>query len=486
MDKYIRFLGYGGLLVSAFVVAIHAVHDLGMAPDSMRYALVADQMLSGRGLRVPIIWFQRSPITPDSFGTVPFLCQPPLLPAFLAMLGGVTPDGLLAAQFLNIASHLIVVVFSFLIARKICGSLPGAVVGMSVAFSFCLVHSLNFLCSDPLFIAFVAVAVWSLVASRESSRKWEFAFLSGLMAAAAIGTRFCGVALLPMFIWEFVLEWKNKTIWSAIRLLSLSLSVPLIAITILAARNVLLSGSIRGFYQTDPGRSVFDAFYGFVFMTARQFGVNNIGLKMVSGILFLAIPIAAMFYFRSRKSIYRAFGTGLDLVMLFVFSYTGLLTYAMANYQPVFESRFAAPLIPFCLILLVVALDLGWRSMQGGHLGTLAKYGRIMAITLVLVYTVREYSLHPKDNSLPVWRNFNQAFLSSDTYKWITEHCSSGSVIATNGAFNVAFFAKCPTLRLPSRSWNKLIDLPNDMDSRLPQRMSEVGARYLVIFSGPQ
>ncbi len=462
----------------AGLAGLYATYHIRLSPDSMHYALASQQIRSGRGVRVPIIPFQGP--SADTRGTVPFLIQPPLLPLFLALLGGVAPGKVWPAQVLNIFSHTAIALFSCLIAKRLCGASFGIITGIAVAFALPLLLVSQYLWSEPLFIALVVMCIWCLQMSRYVNREQFPLYGAGLLAAAAIATRFAGVALIPLFLWETIRIWKSRTEKSAIVFRIIAFLVPLCIVAILFVRNYVLSGTIRGFQCPNPQRSIYAAICSVMQGIALQFGIK--GFKAQIAILFLIFLVIVILVRSKMDRNIQALKKGLDMIILFMVSYTGVIIVAMVRYQPHLELRFVAPLVPFILITAVFIIELAWRSMTVTRIHKLLLHsGRIIFIILIIVGLL--FTLWWKSSFFSPVETVNKRFLSSQTFGWLKTSLPPETIIATNEPFKVAFWGGYPTLRLINRLWNPYHDIPDDMCYQLPRRMSEVGSHYLILFA---
>jgi multisubunit Na+/H+ antiporter MnhC subunit len=447
----------------------------------MRFALVSQQILSGKGLRMPIIGGGESPDKPDSSGTVPFLVQPPLLPIVYAIFGGVTPEKVWPAQVLNIFSHIMVAIFSCLIVGRLRSTGVGIATGIAVAFAFPLLDVSHYAWSEPLFIALVITSIWCLMSSRHLKPRWSYVLGSSCLSAAAIATRTAGVALLPLFLWEAILMWKNRNRQTNINFNLLWLLIPFVTVGILFTRSYLLSGTIRGFDQPDPERTWCAAIYGIMCDIGGQLGIYGLGDKFLLGFFFSVPLIFILIFLNSQKDeFFQIFWSGFDLVIVFIAIYTGVIIYTMHKYQPLFERRYTAPLLPFLIISAMVILDFGWRTLLVTRMCKYANHGLMLSLVLIIGLIIYRTYSHPLTLYL---ENANKKFVESQTYCWLIKECPARSIVYTNKAFRLAFFGGYPTLRLATREHYPNFHIPDDMQTQLPKSMSEVGARYLILFA---
>lgn len=480
-----RLWGVMAVVACAVSAGLLVTHRMGLTADSMRYALVSQELLSSATLRWPVIPFDESLNAPDARGTVALLEQPPGFPIVLAALGSVRPDRMWPSRVVNVCCHVVIAVVSMLITSRLCDRTVGVLAGIIVAVASPLLSISHFVWSEGLFTALVMLSVWFLLLSRQSGSRTGHLLISGVFAAGAMATRFAGVALLPLFLWDGFVSCKRARLRTGVRHLLVSGAASALVAASLLTRNLVCSGTIRGMSQPRPEHAWDELLGGLTGMMGAQFGLRHLGTTLCLVALLGGVAIAAfVLMFADRKNTQRLLKAGFDMILAFAVSYTLVISYAMFSYQPRFEIRFMTPLLPFMVICVVIVADAVCRWL--GHIadGRGARCGFIAFLLLiVLMQCYRSFS----NRADFVSQNADaRAFLDSQTYRWLAEHCTADSVVATNRPFLVPFFAGCSALRLPSRGWNSHTVIPEDMDARLPQRMSQVGARYLVLFAGPE
>ena len=135
------------------------------------------------------------------------------------------------------------------------------------------------------------------------------------------------------------------------------------------------------------------------------------------------------------------------------------------------------------LVLWVVAVTKGWQQLslfQRHKLGyKVACRGALVVLVVALAFGtcfLGKGYYSPQSNV--------DSLTNTTVFKWLRDNCPPGTIVATNMEFEVSFFADCPSLSLPSRWWWKKWRIPSDMHSRLPGKMRQVGARYVVLFCG--
>jgi 4-amino-4-deoxy-L-arabinose transferase-like glycosyltransferase len=472
--------GAGIILVAACALftSFLGARYIQLTNDSMRYALVSQNIFKGHGVKLPMTEFYGQ--LPDSSGKTHFLMQPPLYPILLGAMGGITPERLWPGKVINIISHIAITIICFLIAHRLCGMGPALAAGLATAFCVPLLYLCQFLWSESLFILFTAVCIWFLIMARSAKRAWFFIFGAGLFAVAAITTRFIGAALLPLFLWDAFVTWKKRADRTLTVVYGLGLLTGIVTLTVLFVRNYIICGTIRGFEQPDPQRMVLEALSGVFIKTQQQIGIINLAI-IAAGMLtwfFIAAKKRDIAEVEIQKAS-KGPGGGIDLISVFISSYLILLIYAMTNYQPHFEKRFFVPIIPFVILAAVNSAEyiaVTSRLIPARH----REFVRAGLLSLIVIYSAVSFGTKVSDMCKPVT---NETFKQLQTFAWLREHVNQKKIITTNERFKLAFYGDYPVLQLPSRAWDSRKVVPKDMDVQLPRRMAKVKAEYLALFA---
>lgn len=462
------------------MAALLSVNNIKLTPDSFEYGMVSQQIIAGNGIRVPLIWLE-SHLEPIN-GTVPFLLHPPLLPLLLAVLGGVTPHHYLAAQLLNVVCYVIISIFTYFLVKRISTRWLGMLAAVLVAVSFPMLRVNHFIWTEVLFISLTTATIFFVTGSRDSDHGNVNArlILGSICASAAIMSRYVGVALIPIFIWEVVVLIKNKRVTSKYISSIVSIILPVVTAAALFIRNYLFSGLLRGIDLPEVERSFLSAFKGTAKMIFSQFDLGN---RSAAVIIAFALLFLVYVYFNKelRREMSKLFFSGLDVIIIYVLSYTGLIFISMVYKQPNFEVRFMSPLVPYLYILVIVSLYFIWNSLRFRVSSKVLSGGIMLFLCILTVGTLYKTYLQ-----LPYFfdnKDRNYSFLNSCTYKWIAQNYKKDVAIATNEPFRLSFFGGYFVIKLPSSNWDKFTKIPENMDSLLPERMSVLGARSLALFN---
>jgi hypothetical protein len=480
--KYAVYI-YGIVLISAVIPALLAVKHIRISPDSMIYSLVSQEILSGNGIRLPIIYDMKDHID-FTGGSVPYLGEPPLLPMLFAMLGGVTPQSYLAAQIINVFSHVIISIFTFLLMKKLYdNNVIALLAGVLVSVSIPLLKLTHYILSDTLCIAFTIVAIYFLTLPRHYDRYQvdRNLYIASICTSAAVLTRFAGVALIPAFLWgTFVLK-SNKNIKLSSLSTVLSSALPVITIGALFTITYIISGSIHGWNPPPPDRSYFSAFTATLKMIFLQFDLGERPVALLS--IFSILLILYIFLNSSvRKEISKYVQSGLDVIIVFFFSHTLLITYAMAKSQTVFELRYMSPLVPFLFILSIIIIAVAGKIIKTRGESKLSLCVVILSLGAITFGNCYKTYMNSGMFSAKSKQEGHYRILNSLTYNWIRENYKNNVIITTNRSFHLSFFGGYSTIRLPHKRFNKNSRIPDNMESFLPDRMSKFGSRVLALF----
>jgi 4-amino-4-deoxy-L-arabinose transferase-like glycosyltransferase len=479
-NKYAIYM-YGILLISSVLPALLAVTNLKVSPDSMVYALISQEILSGHGIKIPIIYDLR-----DNFlfinGAVPYLGEPPFLPILFALLGGVTPQSLLPAQIINVISLAAITIFTFMLMKKLYNNGHIALLtGVLVSISYPMLWNANRVLTESLFIALTTAMLFFLIVSRssDSSKSLGYFLIASICSTAAILTRFAGVGLLPAFFWvTFVLARNNR-----IRLRNISaifaITLPLITSAALFVYTYIISGSIHGWKPPATGRSYFDAFLVTIRMLPAQFQLGERPIPLIAIFIVLFLLYVSI-NDDGRRELQKYIHSGLDLIIIFAISYIAVIMYGMAESQTVIELRYMSPLVPFIFILCMIVLVVIFEILRRKGFTRLSLCGLMLSLFIITFGDV--YKTYVNSPELFTKNEGHYRILNSPTYKWIKENYGKNVIITSNRPYHLSFFGGYSTIRLPHRRFEKNTWVPDRMEQILPDRMSKFGSRVLALF----
>ncbi len=467
------------LILLSILAALPAVLNIKISPDSMIYSLMSQEVLSGNGMQIPIIKLVENYIPIK--GTIPYPEEGQLLPLLFALLGGVTPQNFLPAQIINVISHVVISVFTFLLMRKIHDNKGYALLtGILVSLAYPMLWNAHHMITESLFTAFTVVVLYFLVLSRhcENNRFIRNIFLASMCASLAIFTRFPGVTLIPVFFWEALILLKSNSKKSKYISAALATIPPIITVGILFIRNYLHSGTIFGWNPPPFERSYLDAFTGTMNMIFKQFslGARPVTLITIFAILFILYIIVNT---NSRRELSKYVHSGLDLVIVFIASYASLIIIAMAKSQSVYELRFVSPLVPYLFILCIIIIVFIWETVRLKGFSKLSLCGIIISLAIITFGNC--YKSYQRSGEFFYKQASRYSILKSPTYIWIKENYGEDTIIATNRPYEFSFFGGYSTMVFPHRRFDKNYRIDN-IGLILPGRMSAIGSRVLALF----
>ncbi len=475
-NKYAIWI-YVLIITVSVSAALLAVKNIRLTPDSITYSLVSQQIIAGNGLKVPMIFFERGNVPVN--GMVPLLIHPPLLPIMLALLGGVTPQSYLAAQILNVVCYMSISIFTFLLMRIFCDESIALLTAILVSISTPLLYVTHHIWTEPLFIALTVAAIYFLVVSRHSEGFLyrRNLFIAGICASAAIMTKYSGITLLVVFFWEAVLSLKNKRLWSKYKYTILAMTLPVITMVIIFARNYIISGLYNG-YSWSIKSSYQYAIEGAIKMFFLQFLLGKymgalIVIFMVVFILYILLNV------NLRRDLPKYFHSGMDLILIFIIGYLALIVYTFAEINPKLVTYYMAPLVPFLFIITIFIIVFTWERIRFQRFHRLSQVGIILFLSIItLGNCYKTYLFSPElfDKNEPFY-----SILHSCTYNWVIENYKKNTIIATNNPFNLSWFGGYSTVSL-SWEWYENDTRPEDIASEVNNMMVKAGAQVIVLF----
>ncbi len=485
------YVSAAAVAVVALVLGVYASHDVQVSPDSVGYAEVAQRWSSGQGLTRSRALFWS---TSAGVEVQPFTMQPPLYPMLLASMGNVGPGRLWPGRVLNTLGLLIAALSAFYTARRFGGAWAGLAAGLLVCASVPLLAICHWLWTDGLFTGLFALTVALLLRSRDAESKWGWQLGAGLSAALAFSLRYAGVALLPLFAWEWLTTRVQDRKLARVDGALLAPVPLLLAIVVLFGRNVLLTHSLTGLTLPVPmavhpvilAKSTLGVLRDLLALIGAQFGIWGSGLKSLLkvGFLFalLAPPIGIGLAQAVRLKQWERFrSSGLDLVGGAGAAYFILLAYVERTNVNLPEDRYVVPLVPLLLSGFVVCILWGWGSLRWPRAGRLLRWVAALSVCGLVLYQGRE-AVH----SWPELRAPGEPDVRlTQTCHWMTANLPAGAVVASNDSPGLQFYARWPAMALP-RLESGFRLLPEDMEEALPNRMAQVGAVHLVLLCGPE
>ncbi|MHB1313351.1 MAG: ArnT family glycosyltransferase [Gemmatimonadaceae bacterium] len=333
----------------------------GLDPDAMSYLGAAQSLVRDGTLRIPV-----APWSSDS-ATAPLAHFPPGYSAVLAVSIALGADARLAARIIQAAAAGLTTVAVMLLLWPVAGAW-GAVLGaLAVVISPAFVYVHLSVLSEPLFLALVTLALWSLV------RRPRAALLHGVIAAAATMVRYAGLSVAgAAALWalrDTSAPWRDR-LKRALYALAPSL-LAMAAWSLTRQRAPGAAVSIRKF-----------AIYGNWGPTLRQ-GAETVSHLLVPSLEWDPVPkiaalgtlaaLAAMGWSTTRAwddtspedTSARAMWERavLAAAALLALCYAGLVVASRALADPdiPFDFRLAVPLVPLAVVAVAVVAARSWR-----------------------------------------------------------------------------------------------------------------------------
>jgi hypothetical protein len=473
---------YTSLLISSTLIALFAVRNIKISPDSMLYSLMSQEILSGNGLKIPVIKLFDNYIPVN--GKVPYPEEAPLLSIVFALLGGVSHDNFLPAQIINSISLIAISLFIFLIMNKLHNNMSiSFITAILVSISFPILNVMNHIWTEPLFIAFSISTLYFMILSRQNAQSgfYKNIFTAGILATLAFLTRFSGLFLIPGFYWITLIMIKNKE--SVLKYSSsiFSSMLPLIAAGIIFIHNYTITSNIYGWEPPPFKRSFIDALTVTIQMIFQQFPLGRKFILLIVLFIFLFILLIILNIGNSRQEFRKYLNIGLDLAIILGISYIVLIALALSKSQPIFEVRFVFPLVPFLFVIFISCIVFFWKTIQSIGYRKLSLLG--LVLSLVIVTSVNCYKTYLRHRRFLAHKEESHySVLKTSTYKWTKEHYGKSTIITTNRAYPLSFFGGYTTVALPHKRFMPTTVVPENMEIILPERMSRFGSRVLVLF----
>lgn len=459
--------------------------------DAITYVLVAEELRAGRGLRAPLGALHADGPLPGPDATLPFTIQAPGYPLLLAALGA-SRDAVGRALAWNALCHALTAAAAAALALQLARSaLAAAVAGAGVAGALPLLAALRWTLADPTFVLLSAATALLLARARDAARPARLEVAAGVVAAAAVGVRYAGLALLaPLGAAALVAALRalpdRRAAARAGALAALRLAGPLLLVALLglgrgdpfaqdtprppAVALELLGGILADLPLmvaggTRAARSP-EATLGAVALTLTLLGA--LGASALSG--------------PTRRAL---LARGADAPLLVAAGTCALLLVAFGRRLNA-ESRYALPVLPPLLAAGAAAgallLD-RVRRLPSPAAPVLWKAGATLLVAAV--------GLLPLVTSLGVARRLEGPRaaplidLCPQTWARLRGHVPRGAPVLTNAASVVAWVERRPAFLVPQVELNTSYRLPTD-PGFLPRALRSMGGRHLVLFCGPR
>jgi 4-amino-4-deoxy-L-arabinose transferase-like glycosyltransferase len=466
------------LSVVALGSALWASETMVFSPDGMRYMLTAQEIILHNEARIPIVWWETSLERLDARNTILMTEQPPGFPFLLSVMNIFPGDMVSHGRSIAVFSHLASVLFTYLISIRFTSLTNSMMVALSSAVAYPMLLSTHVISSEASFLAMCMGSLYFLVLSRNSSNFKACLMISGTFASLAISIRFAGVYLVPLITLEVLRLWYIDSAYRKKLSIYFAFLLPVLTFSALMLRNYLYSGSVRGFKQPLPDRTITEGVVGTIEMLFRQFAIYNHKVMFLLLLAIFLMIVVALYQFLTnnecKNDAVKMVRKGLDICLTALLGYVALVCLIMYTNQPQFELRFVMPATP--LVFLIFAMLIHFALPSCGRQKTNKRFlfvsllGIMVIANCLIVYRNTDAFSSAKDDS--------QAFLQTGALEWLSDNPQTG-LIATNNAFRVAFYGGGrPVLRIPNKEWNPKYTIPDN----IAERMEELGSKYLMVF----
>ena len=171
---------------------------------------------------------------------------------------------------------------------------------------------------------------------------------------------------------------------------------------------------------------------------------------------------------------------GLDLIIVYILSYTALICLTMAKVQWRYELRYVAPLAPFLIIGIVFLVFFLWERTGSQRLSGVSLAGMVLSL-FILTFGIF-YKTYLNSIEFTYKQSKQYAILQTCTFKWLKEQYGEDIIITTNEPFHLSFFGGYSTVWIPHKMFNRTNYVPEDMQTVLPRQMRKIGSPVLALF----
>ena len=464
------------LTVTAAATSIYAARDIKLRYDTLRYALVAEQIVAGQGIKLSVLPHWREP---DPSGLTPYTLQPPGYPLVLAAMGGIQLDRMWPGRVINVVGHVTIVWCVWLITCRLVGFWVGSAAGFYVAICYPLLFVASMMLSEVMYIALSMGCLLGVVMAAGSDRRGAWLAVAAVTAAGAIATRLSGVVLLPILAWQMLVTLRCRGGRAALSSAA-ALALPLIVLALLLARNWVQSGELGGIpiatHDQSVGVTVGQTLGALGELLALK--VASIKSQVLVGLVMLTV-VVLLIRLRRRTDV-QVWRNGLDSVLLAAVLYYGFLVSSYYRYVLFVEPRYFVPLMPMLVIILFVLLAKGWGSLTIAGRTWVGKAALVGTIVYCLAFCGYDtFARWPLRADIPDKREIISR--SMRVLAPVQDHLRPGEGIASNREIEIAFATGRPTMRLAMVRANFDWQMPEDASRWLSERMAVIDARYLVL-----
>lgn len=308
----------------------------GLSPDSVGYIAAARNILTGQGF--------------TAFDGSPFISQPPLYPALLAVVGKLTgADPVLFANVLNAFLMGVIVFLSGSLALSQLRLRPIYVFTglVAVSLSAPLISISMMAWSEPLFICFGMMSL-ILAHSYRENNTWQSLILFSLSTACSMLTRYSGVAFL---LWGSLLIYLThaKSLKARIKDILVFIIISGLPLAIWLIRNYIVSNTFFG--PRSPSTFPLWKNLGYTIRTLSMWFSSLLKVYCIGAGLLAILCIKNKWRFLNAVvNRFTPIASFILIYLLFI-----IISSSITSYDPIGDRLLSPLYVPIILLLLLLA-----------------------------------------------------------------------------------------------------------------------------------
>jgi len=443
-------------LVGVVIILISTSrYGAGLSPDSVRYIATARNIIAGDGF--------------TSYDGSPIVIWPPLYPALLALLGGISGiDPLLLTNVVNaIIFGLIVYVGGVLTLKNVTSYTALAYVGMvAILISSALFEVSVMAWTEPLFILLLLLSLYFLDSYLSKKDITSLILFSSSVALSSL-TRYIGVTLI---LWGglIILIFNRVKIKNRVLHLAAFILISSLPLGLWIVRNYAISGTFFG----DRASSAFTLFKNikFTFEYVLDWYIPS-GIAKHRPILIFFGVVVGLLVCLGAIDCWQAFKTRLrqtSPMIIFATIYIVFLVISStvtANDQ--IGDRLLSPIyVPFTLFLLVFGQTC-IEPYRKRFPRKIVDFILFIGIAIWLVYPVRSTILDAK-HQIRNGQGYNSKdWVESETVQYLNQHrtLEAECVFYTNDPVAAYIMTDLAAIRSPAKLRYNSKDIVTDLPS---------------------
>ena len=366
-----------GVTAAVLAIAFTTPPGPGLDPDSASYLGAAQSLAGGRGYRIPIADWSTS----DS--TAPLSHFPPAYPTALALPIALGARPTNAARAIDAAAGFVDIALVLWLVASISGLGAGVAAVLALFAMPAFVETHLSVLSEPLFLAcLVGTLVAMVSASRqtEEGARLQRGVLAGIVAAAAMLTRYAGTAVVgAVVLWMLYLPGPP-----AARLRrAVIASVPAIFLGSFWVLHLHLTSGVRGVRTISTYGGLLDTLamgvstiVAWVVPLMSDQTLPGRGWFALAGIVMLVIVVVRSYRTGGQSMARTAIAAALTMALCYVVVLVASRVLADPNIP--FDNRILSPVFLLLTVIAAIAIRECWRQWR--------LPARIVSVALVLAW----------------------------------------------------------------------------------------------------